>query len=274
MNEVDCSSVDIFFPAVLLYRRQADPAHFLWTGAERSGASRSYHYDVRTRNAMASPTDLTSCNLTTYHEWYEAPYEDTAQAAIIETELMTYYSIRRDEVKTWEIMAFDETQLQYRRGRGSVSNGQAMELSTEWCRSGLASLLTELAGGHGPVRDQSIHDAMCHYCFISDALRVKAMNVSACDCLQLSTGPKDLAFVREGDYCQMNSGRLLCNAFPDRCSQEDCLLKDFHCPRREYDAIHVALKGLGGECSDGSILIVPTLLSVALLIGLVVVQLY
>ena len=221
------------------------------------------------------PSPPSSCNLTTYHEWYEAPYEDASQAAIIETELMNYYSIRRDEIKTWEIMNFslDETQLEYRRGRGSVSNGQAMELSTEWCRSGLASLLTEVAGGHGPVSDQDLHEVMCKYCFLSDEQRAHAMNASACDCLQLSTGPEDVAFVREGDFCQKNSGRLLCTAFPKRCSQEDCLLKDFNCPRREYDATHVPLKGLGGECSHGSILIAPTLLSIVLLIGLVLVQL-
>ena len=216
-------------------------------------------------DAMEPPANSTECSLTTYNQWYESPYEDAAQANIIESELMTYYSIRRDEAKTWEIMEFDKTQLDFRRGRGSISNGQAMELSTEWCRSGLASLLTELAGGHGPVSDQNLHDTMCNYCYLSDDLRNIAMNVSSCDCLQLSTVPEDLAYIREGDFCWKNSGYLLCEAFPKRCSQEDCLLNDFTCPRREYDAIHVPLKGLGGECSDASILHSPMFLAIALL---------
>ena len=152
-------------------------------------------------HVMESPANSTACSLTTYNQWYESPYEDEPQATIIESELMTYYSIRRDEAKTWEIMKFDETQLEFRRGRGSISNGQAMELSTEWCRSGLASLLTELAGGHGPVSDQALHDTMCNYCYLSDELRTIAMNVSSCDCLQLSTVPADLDYIREGDFC-------------------------------------------------------------------------
>jgi hypothetical protein len=223
-------------------------------------------------------TDLappSPCNLTAYNEWYGRHYDDVAQAALMETELMTYYSIRRDEKRTWDIMMFDDTQLEYRRGKGSISNGQAMELSTEWCRRGLALLPMELAGGHGPVSDQALHDAMCGYCHLSDGLRTLAMShVSGCNCLELSTGPEDdVGFVREGDFCRKNSGRLLCNAYPERCTQEEeCLLQDFSCPRRAYDAIHVPLSGLGGECSDASILVAPMLLLVALFASLVFVQ--
>ena len=219
--------------------------------------------------SMGPPANSTACSLATYNKWYESPYEDVSQATIIESELMTYYSIRRDEARTWEIMEFDKTQLEFRRGRGSISNGQAMELSAEWCRSGLASLLTDLAGGHGPVSDQALHDTMCNYCYLSDELRIIAMNISSCDCLQLSTTEDLATYIREGDFCRMNSGQLLCDAFPKRCSQEYCLLKDFTCPRREYDAILVPLKGLGGECSDASIFTSPMLIWLALFVCLV-----
>eukprot|EP00562_Extubocellulus_spinifer_P005417 CAMPEP_0178520802 /NCGR_PEP_ID=MMETSP0696-20121128/27605_1 /TAXON_ID=265572 /ORGANISM="Extubocellulus spinifer, Strain CCMP396" /LENGTH=118 /DNA_ID=CAMNT_0020151697 /DNA_START=380 /DNA_END=736 /DNA_ORIENTATION=- len=83
-------------------------------------------------------------------------------------------------------MDFDNTRLDYRKRKGSVTNGQAMALSTEWCRSSLASYLDNRAGGHGGAvtgSEQDLHDVMCDYCRLSDELRGVAMHASQCDCL-------------------------------------------------------------------------------------------
>lgn len=101
---------------------------------------------------------------------------------------------------TWQIMDFDNFRLDHRRGKGSVANGQAMELATEWCRTCLSSLLSDLAGGHGPVSEQELHDTMCNYCYLSDQLRGVAMSVSQCDCLDLSTSSEAVTYTKEGDF--------------------------------------------------------------------------
>ena len=208
------------------------------------------------------------CNQTIYHDqWYQASFGDAEIAKIMETELMTY-ALQRDEKVTWTIMDFDnpKTQLDYQRGQGrSLTNGQAMELSNEWCRKAWGNLLADLSGTNSVLSEQSLHDVMCNYCALSDDLRKDAMSISSCDCTQLSTGPADDSFTVDNDFCLQNSGHLLCYA-AGRCSKDECHVRDFSCPRRGYDSVNVPLRGFGGDCSGVTVLSPAVVLSTLLLV--------
>ena len=99
---------------------------------------------------------------------------------------------------------------------------------------------------------------MCNeYCLASDSLRVQSMEISQCDCIELTT--------ENSDFCSTNSAAMLCyDSSHEMCRGiiEDCDLNDFHfgCPRRKYDMIEVPSRGLGSECASlGSILVLPVL---------------
>ena len=99
-----------------------------------------------------------------------------------------------------------------------------------------------------PPSNVSIHDAMCNEnCLASDALRIQSMEISQCDCKELSTN--------NSDFCSTNSAALLCykNSI-EICSGviEDCEVKDFQfgCPREKYNIIEVPSRGLGSECAS------------------------
>lgn len=91
------------------------------------------------------------------------------------------------------------------------------------------------------------------------------MNASQCDCLELSTQEDDNSFTQEGDFCRKNSARLLCSQMDtakEMCTGTiACDLKDFLCPRLEYNKADVPLRGLGNECNSCAMTL-PTLFGI------------
>ena len=129
-----------------------------------------------------------------------------------------------------------------------------MEVSSYLCRDTLRKLKIHLAGSHGPISEQDIHDGMCSgFCMTSDILHEQAMNVSRCSCSQLSLSPMDLGYTGEGSWCSRNSGQILCNEL-ELCGVSVCHVDDFSCRRREYDLKFTHLKGYGNECSSSYML--------------------
>ena len=153
------------------------------------------------------------------------------------------------------------------------------------CRQSLSNLERHNAGTHGPVSDQDIHGSMCsNDCLKSDSMREMAMNVSGCNCMELSTNPEHSLFKAPGDWCgassgmcsfslcycnecllqychdcysqrivgmvpQNTTGTFLCEDL-HHCGEWTCALNDFHCRRMEYNATYVPLKGYGRDCSS------------------------
>ena len=141
------------------------------------------------------------------------------------------------------------------------------------CRSYLKSLEVGISGRHGPVSDQSIYDVMCmDYCVINDRQRIEAMEVSYCDCKELSTQPDEVGYSLEGDFCRENSGRMMCEEL-ERCGVWDCNVVDFLCPRMEYDQSDVELRGKPGECT-GAGSVVGVGVAVWGVVGIVVMVLF
>ena len=219
-------------------------------------------------NIMAQ--ESSDCNITAYSEWHSSNLKDTEHIPL------SLYQLRTDllnidrQTKVWRIMDFDRTRDDFvklyggrRPKRLNITNGQAMEASSVWCKENIQSIKDSSAGGHGPPQPDgclsadyhgnfllTVHDAMCmNYCLSSDSLRAEAIILSQCNCLELSTKEDEISYTREGDFCLKNSGHLLCEKIGlDTCNKCD-ELKDFTCARREYDAIQVPLRGYGNECS-------------------------
>lgn len=191
------------------------------------------------RFVQSSKTKNTTfyCNKTAYESWYDIPYENE-------------YIIRQ----LWKYLDFEKNGFD--KYSFSLKKGQVMELTSIRCQESIRQLRLNLAGKHGPVSDQQIYDKMCSkFCITNDKLREEAMNYSNCNCLELSTQPEELSFHIEGDWCHMNTGRILCHEL-ERCGVWNCNLVDFHCPRREYNTHFVPLKGYGNVCSN-AILLLP-----------------
>ena len=135
-----------------------------------------------------------------------------------------------------------------------------MLASSVLCRQSLKQLETDLAGQHGPVLEQDIRDVMCSSrCLLGDKMRTIAMNVSGCDCLELSTKPGQSGYKTPGDWCAESSGQQLCEEL-EECGEWTCALNDFHCERNEYNRLFVPLRGFGGECNSGIRMMQRTLL--------------
>jgi hypothetical protein len=138
------------------------------------------------------------------------------------------------------------------------------------CRQSLKQLELDLAGRHIPILDQNIHDVMCSpSCLLGDRLRTLAMDVSGCDCLDLSLKPSDNGYRKHGDWCAESSGQQLCEEI-GKCGEWHCSIGDFHCERNEYNRRLVPLKGFGNQCSGGSTMKIIGNLAVILSVILIV----
>ena len=191
----------------------------------------------------------TTCHTSKYNEWISSPMGD--KGIIKRIENILYYT-KRSDLDVWEIMKFDDRREEFLAGNLKITNGEIMVISGIACQKSLRQLKLDLAGKHGPVSSQEIHDVMCNqYCNISDFLREIVMKRSSCSCLELSTQPDDIAFIRKGDWCQRNTAVLLCNELEYCGTGGTCQIEDFHCPRREYNLVNVPLKGFGSQCNAG-----------------------
>lgn len=235
---------------------------------------------------QAKSNESSNCNKTAYLEWYYSKqFTDHHQLNLLNQFRTDLLQVDRSQKDAWRIMNFDtdhDNFLTLYGGRRpeslNITMGQAMELSSAWCRENIHNIERTNSGSHGPpssgltlsVDNQGafllvVHDAMCSsYCLVSDILRADALAESKCDCVDLSTKSDDIAFTKEGDFCRKSSGKLLCNQidhYSHVCGQ--CELRDFACARREYNSLQVPLRGYGNECSVGTRLISSAWLFVA-----------
>lgn len=188
-----------------------------------------------------------TCNLTKYVEWSES----RAEAKYLEKSyLQALVNIGRPS-KAWRVLDFDTTRSKFMQGRLILTNAMVMESSYHLC----ADLLEgpHNVGDHGPLSIQDRHDLMCSpLCLIHDELRIQALAYSGCNCLDLSTQKDDPMYKQEGDWCEKNSGFLLCDKL-NACGEWDCKLHDFQCSRIEYDHTY-------GQCNPGAFLTIhPTI---------------
>ncbi len=190
-----------------------------------------------------------TCNTEKYLTWYNEAFP----TRLGDSMLLSLLLAQRKDKKIWEIMNFDDARESYFAGNTDISNGQVMELSGHLCRRSLISLKESLAGHHAPVNDRDIHSAMCsNECLLNDRLRFASMNMSNCNCLELSV-PNDSDVVMGDDkfFCKENSGEYLCEDL-GRCGEWLCEVADYACKRRFYDQQEVPLKGYGNDCSGAS----------------------
>lgn len=127
--------------------------------------------------------DGTVCNATLYDGWYYSPYS----GALLD-----------DLTDFW---LFSDAEL---------TNGQALEVVSSTCLVMMNTLRLDRAGRNGPVADKYIYDIMCaDECILSDSIRERAMAITGCTCLQLSTQPSDPTYHSPGDWCTANTGRCV-----------------------------------------------------------------
>ena len=118
-----------------------------------------------------------------------------------------------------------------------------MDASGIICRQSFGELEKDFSGTHSDsdIMNQGIYDTMCSsHCLINDRMRIAAMNITGCSCLDFSAS---------GDWCRESSGHQLCDE-TGMCGEWKCALNDFQCKRKEYNTIYVPLKGYGGQCSS------------------------
>ena len=192
-----------------------------------------------------------SCELESYNSWFDDIYDQSESDSPVDFEFYKDVAeVTREETKLWRILDLNNNSPSTIR----LTNGQVMELTSERCRDALSLLTLNSAGEHYPIdeSEQHVHDAMCSkYCMVSDRLREEAMILTGCNCLELSTHPHDLLYHKTGDFCLASSGRILCNEKIEWCGIWGCTLKDFHCPRREYNRKYIPFRGNGWECGSG-----------------------
>ena len=84
-------------------------------------------------------------------------------------------------------------------------NEANLQKNVRLCRSELNQIRLDTAGWWGPVREEDIYDVMCSpSCLASDVAHMEAMEVSGCNCVELSTKNVNL----EADFCSSNSGQI------------------------------------------------------------------
>lgn len=158
-----------------------------------------------------------ACNTTLYNNWLATKYQGILSA----------------DAKFWRY----QTQKQI-----VLSNNLALQLVVAACQKEFDDLFSFRAGKSGPVSIQDAYRVMCHnYCLQSDVLHQFAMKFSGCSCLDLSTKPSDPTYKYEGDWCEHNSARVLCNTL-SYCGVWKCKLEDFMCPRYEWNKKNIPLK--------------------------------
>lgn len=116
------------------------------------------------------------------------------------------------------------------------------------CNKKFSNLYAFKAGRNGPIDIQNSFKVMCsETCLESDSLHQAIMKYTGCGCLELSTQIGDPLYKAPGDFCDKNTGRLLCNLI-GYCGIWDCRIGDFMCPRYEFDKKFIPLKGKKGNC--------------------------
>jgi len=145
-----------------------------------------------------------------------------------------------------------------------LTNELTIELAVIYCKREFELLTLFKAGRSGPITIQDAYIPMCsEYCLQSDALHQEAMAVSGCSCLELSTQPSSIAYTAEGDWCNENSARLLCNLI-GYCGLWGCDLGDFMCPRYEWNKLDIPVVG-SGSCVSAALTIRITQMSIMVL---------
>lgn len=184
-----------------------------------------------------------SCNMTLYQNWANE----------------RYVGVLSSDVDFW----IYQTQPQV-----VLTNALALQLVVIFCKRQFTHLYFYKAGQSGPITIQNAYKPMCStYCLQSDILHQRAMAVSGCDCLELSTQPTSDAYTAEGDWCTHNSGRLLCDMV-GYCGVWECDINDFMCPRYEWNKKQIPYIG-PGTCTSGTISWrkLPTFHFVAIFVG-------
>ena len=154
------------------------------------------------------------------------------------------------------------------------------------CRQELNNLRLNFAGWWGPVAEEDIYDVMCSpACLSNDELHMDAMLYTGCNCEELSARTSNL----ESDFCAANSARMLCHQYKpvmagvtgrnteledrldstrqtskgslSRCGNWQCQMKDYMCPRYEWNRKWICN---GASTATTSRIAVLTLLSVAM----------
>eukprot|EP00981_Chlorochromonas_danica_P010370 scaffold3161_cov247-Ochromonas_danica.AAC.5 len=167
-----------------------------------------------------------TCNLTRYQQWLNEEYSG--------------------------VLASDSTFWIYQtQSQIVLNNFFALNLAVRDCTRMFQQLTYYRAGRMGPVTVQDAYKIMCRtYCLQSDEIHQKAMNVSGCSCLELSTQEDEVAYKVPGDWCSHNTARLLCDQV-GYCGVWDCRIDDFMCPRYEWNKKVIPYKG-PGTCVRGS----------------------
>ena len=166
---------------------------------------------------------------------------------------ITKYTVWRSNYYANPALANNVNFYKYQKVPGmKLLNGLALDLVTQACTSQFKTLYIYQTGKTGPVSSQNSFDAMCSsYCLENDYLHQQAMTTSGCTCLELSTQPNDPTYRFPGDFCLKNSARQLCNII-GTCGSWNCKLKDFMCPRYEYNKQYIKLRGVGSTCFSNS----------------------
>ena len=192
------------------------------------------------------------CIIGKYWEWYKKRYDEPLTDSVAS---ILYKSTRYSNKYIWRIMNFEESKGKFLAGEVQITNGQMMDISSVLCRESLTALKLELAGSHGPVSDQHVHVEMCNeHCLLTDSLRQIAMSYSGCNCVQLPSSSSEGYYLPlNKDWCEQNSARILCDEL-EICGQWICAMNDFHCPRRDYNAKEIPIKGRGDQCNNAIVI--------------------
>lgn len=165
------------------------------------------------------------CNTTLYDMW----------------KIQRYQGILSTDANFWRY----QTQTEF-----VLTNGLALTLAVSACQRRFNNLELFRAGRLGPVNIQDSYKMMCKSdCTESDNMHQQVMDITGCDCLGLSTKSTDPSYHKEGDWCDHNSARILCNSI-GYCGIWKCKLDDFMCPRYEWNKKYIPLKGYG-SCIRG-----------------------
>jgi hypothetical protein len=222
---------------------------FIFLSSPKLGENTGENILLSAMSEQAKSYEGSDCSKTAYSEWHSRQLTEGTPLNLNElrTDLL---QVDRSQKDAWRIMNFDMehndflTRYDGKRPESlTITMGQAMELSSAWCRDNIYALKGANAGRHGPPSSDrgtptidnhgalllAVHDAMCsRYCLASDVLRANAIAESKCHCLELSTDLDDITYTKEGDFCLKSSGHLLCNQIEHYfyvCKQ--CELKDF-----------------------------------------------
>jgi hypothetical protein len=157
----------------------------------------------------------------------------------------TLYSLW--QVKKYEgVLATDSDFWRYQTQTEFIlTNKLALTLAVAACQRRFNNLELFRAGRLGPVNIQDSYKIMCKPdCMESDNIHQQVMELTGCDCLELSTQTSDPSYHKKGDWCDHNSARILCNSL-GYCGTWKCKLDDFMCPRYEWNKKYIPFKGYG-----------------------------